>query len=52
MAQLAKYPIIATEINLINCFEGFNLDSLNTMYRVIKKLTMTPKKKDIANDTV
>ena len=52
MDQLAKYPTIATEINLINCFEGFDLDSLNTTYRVIKKLTITPKKKDIANETV
>jgi hypothetical protein len=44
--------MIATEIKRINCFDGFDLDSLNTMYLVIKKLTTTPKKKDTASDNV
>jgi len=42
---------MATAINLKNCLYGDDFDSVKTKYLVIKKLTNTPKKKDIANDS-
>jgi len=51
-ARLAKKPITATDTNLKNCFDGEDLDSENTKYRVIKKLTTTPIKNDIASESV
>jgi len=50
--RFAKKPIIATATNLKNCLEGDDFDSVNTKYRVIKKLTTTPRKKDMANESV
>ena len=51
-SRLAKNPTTATVEKRKNCFEGVEADSLKTKYRVIKKLTVTPKKKDTPNDSV
>jgi hypothetical protein len=49
---LAKYPIKATDANLKNCLYGGSFDSEKTKYLVIKKLTSTPMKKEIENESV
>ena len=50
--KLAKYPTVATPINLKNCLYAGNLDAENTMYLVIIKLTTTPRKNDTASESV
>jgi hypothetical protein len=50
--RFAKKPITATDTNLKNCLYGGNFDSAKTKYLVIKKLTSTPKKKEIASESV
>ena len=52
MSRFAKKPIVATDINRKNCFPPDDFDSEKTKYLVIIKFTTTPKKKEIANDTV
>ncbi len=42
---------MATEANRINCFVGDVVDSVNTKNLVIKKLTSTPKKNEMANES-
>ncbi len=43
---------MATAEKRINCFTGVDADSLNTKYRVIKKLTITPMKNETPNESL
>jgi len=49
--KLAKKPITATDAKRMNCCADEDFDSVNTKNLVIKKLTITPKKKDMANES-
>ena len=51
-ARLAKKPITATETKRINCLDDLLRDSWNTKNLVIRKLTTTPIKNEIAKDKV